>query len=266
MWRRGTWRRGFAVASAVCFCSVDQARPFVAAGLIEPATQLFAIPESTSRFGPGNRADARTCTGVTGEPALLWVGHLDTNKDPLAVLSGVSAAVADLPGMQLYCCFGDSPLLAAVRARIDADSNLRNRVHLLGRVPHDRIESLMQAADLFVAGSHREGSGYSLIEAIACGLTPVVTDIPSFRALTGNGAVGALWACGNSQGLANALRSVWARTDCDARARVRAHFDRELSFTAVGRKLAAMYEETIGRRRASAQVRSFFKRNTAKSA
>ena len=45
----------------------------------------------------------------------------------------------------------------------------------------------MQAADLFVLGSHREGSGYSLIEALACGLPPVVTDIHAFRTLTGCG-------------------------------------------------------------------------------
>ena len=51
----------------------------------------------------------------------------------------------------------------------------------------------MRAADLFVLGSHREGSGYSLIEALACGLPPIVTDIPSFRSLTGAGVVGALW-------------------------------------------------------------------------
>ncbi len=65
----------------------------------------------------------------------------------------------------------------------------------------------MRAADLFVLGSHREGSSFALIEALATGLTPVVTDIPSLRALTGNGAVGALWPCGDAGALDDALRS-----------------------------------------------------------
>jgi glycosyltransferase involved in cell wall biosynthesis len=106
-------------------------------------------------------------------------------------------------------------------------------------VSHETIEQLMRAADLFVLGSHHEGSGYSLIEALACGLPPIVTDIPSFRSLTGNGAVGTLWRCGDSRALCDALIS--ARIDFDARAAVRAHFDRELSMHSLGRKLAAMY-------------------------
>ena len=59
----------------------------------------------------------------------------------------------------------------------------------------------MRAADLFVLGSHREGGSSALVEAMATGRTPVVTDIPSSRALTGNGAVGELWPCGDSRAL-----------------------------------------------------------------
>ena len=42
------------------------------------------------------------------------------------------------------------------------------------------------AADVFVSGSHSEGSGYALIEAMSAGVVPVVTDIPSFRAIAGD--------------------------------------------------------------------------------
>ena len=37
---------------------------------------------------PLPRAMARAISGVHGDPALLWVGHLDANKDPLTVLEG----------------------------------------------------------------------------------------------------------------------------------------------------------------------------------
>src|SRR5271168_335025 len=143
-----------------------------------------------------------------------------------------------LQRLRLYCCFANAPLLRAVQRRIATDTNLRDKVHLLGRLPHERIQLLMRAADIFVLGSHREGSGYSLIEALACGLPPVVTDIPSFRSLTGAGAVGKLWACNDPLALCAAIRTVGARTDPGTRAAVRAHFDRELSFDSLGRKLA----------------------------
>ena len=106
----------------------------------------------------------------------------------------------------------------------------------------------MRAADLFVLGSHREGSGYSLIEALACGLPPVVTDIPSFRALTGGGAVGMLWPCDDPQSLCDRI-AVGQRgvVNSEMRAAVRAHFERELSFDSLGRKLAAMYRDVLER-------------------
>jgi glycosyltransferase involved in cell wall biosynthesis len=246
IWRRALWRRGMARAAGLAFCALAQATAFAEAGLVHAATQLYEIPESTSRFMPGDRRRARAATGIAGEPAVLWVGHLDTNKDPLTVLSGISAAVGALPGLRLYCCFGEAPLLRAVQDRIAADPRLHDRVQLLGRVPHERIELLMQAADLFVLGSHREGSGYSLIEALACGLTPVVTDIPSFRALTGAGAVGMLWPCDDAAALGAALRSLAGRAVNDrARDDVHAHFERELSFAALGRKLGAMYHDLV---------------------
>lgn len=240
-WRRGTWRRGFAAASAVAFCAVEQARPFQRAGLIPGGMNIFEIPESTSVFTPGDRTQARRQTQLHGDPCVLWVAHLDKNKDPLTVLAGFSRAARSLPGLRLWCCFQKAPLLEEVQQRIANDPNLRGRVELLGPVPHAGVELMMRAADIFVSGSHREGSGYALIEALACGLPPVVTDIPSFRALTGDGAVGRLWECGDADSLCASLRSIALQPAEALRTATRAHFERELSPAALGRKLGEAY-------------------------
>jgi len=134
-----------------------------------------------------------------------------------------------------------------VTRQIEEDTRLHGRVHLLGRRPHEEIESLMRAADVFVSGSRREGSGYALIEALACGLPPLVTDIPSFRALTGDGAIGRLWWRGDAQSLADELLGIASELGPAHRAVVRAHFERELSFAALGRRLADTYLELVSR-------------------
>jgi glycosyltransferase involved in cell wall biosynthesis len=151
--------------------------------------------------------------------------------------------------MQLWCCFAAAPLLRDVEHRIASDPVLRDRTHLLGPVPHATVGQLMRAADIFVLGSHREGSGYSVIEALACGLPPVVTDIPSFCSLTGGGEVGMLWPCGNAPRLCAALLAMAGRSQPQTRAAIRAHFERELSFEAVGLKLSSMYEDLLRRDR-----------------
>src|SRR5215471_13152415 len=150
LWRRAEWRRGASAVTGIAFCARAQAEPFDRAGSLPQHVRVFEIPESTSAFSPGDAAAARAATGIGGDPALLWVGHLDSNKDPLTMLDGVAAATRDFPGLELTCCFGSAPLLHAVEARIDRDPALRNRVRLLGRVPHEQIEQLMRAADLFV--------------------------------------------------------------------------------------------------------------------
>jgi glycosyltransferase involved in cell wall biosynthesis len=245
-WRRRAWRRGAAAADGISFCAHAQANQFNDAGDIAPHLRVFEIPESTSFFTPGDRTAARNTTGLRGNPCVLWVGHLDENKDPLAVLDGVSRVSTQLPELELWCCYGKAPLLDAVRARLNADENLRGRVHLLGRVPHEQIESLMRAADLFVLGSHREGSSFATIEALATGLPPVVTDIPSLRALAGE--AGSYWHPGNPATLAAALLSV-ASGDLDARrALVRQRFEREIAAPALGGKLRAAYATLIEER------------------
>ena len=53
------------------------------------------------------------------------------------------------------------------------------------------------AADVFISGSHYEGSGYALIEAMSAGLVPIVTDIPSFRSIAGD--CGERWQPGDAR-------------------------------------------------------------------
>nr|WP_250901731.1 MULTISPECIES: glycosyltransferase family 4 protein [unclassified Dyella] len=250
-WRRAQWRRWYAAAAGVAFTAPALATPFVEAKLFRPGTRVFAIPESSCRFTPGDRAQARYATGLHGYPCVLWVGHLAAGKDPLAVLDGVALAARRLPDLQLWCAYGNAPMLEAVQTRIARDPWLAGRVHLLGRVPHEKVEVLQRAADIFVAGSRAESCGYAALEAMACGAVPVLTDIPSFRALTGDGRIGRLWPCGDTGRLADAL--VAMATAGPTRTEVRAHFDAELSFSAVGRRWAEAYAALLaGRPRATA--------------
>ncbi|HEX5209375.1 MAG TPA: glycosyltransferase family 4 protein [Steroidobacteraceae bacterium] len=244
-WRRAAWKRCARTAAGVSFCAREQARPFIEAGVLAPGATVYEIPESSSRFVPADRDAARRDMGVAGDPLLLWVGHLNDNKDPLTVLDGIAAAASELPRLQLWCCFGGAPLLRQVRLRIASDRLLSGRVHLLGALPHAQVEQLMRAADFFISGSHRESTGYALIEALACGLPPIVTDIPSFRALTADGTIGQLWRAGDAGSLCSALmRAQAAPAD---RAAVRGHFERHLSFEALGRRLTAVYTDLLAR-------------------
>jgi glycosyltransferase involved in cell wall biosynthesis len=237
-WRR---RRGLRDIAGAAFTSSDQGRAFIEAGELRTDTQIFAVPESSTHF----IADGPAAADMPGNPVVLWVGRLDANKDPLTILDAIELATRELPRVQLYCCFHDQPLLAEVRTRIEQSSYLAKRVYLIGRMPHAEIESRLRAADFFMLGSHREGSGYALIEALACGATPIVTDIAPFRALAG--PIGALVPPGDAKSFADALVSLAARPRAELRQQAIARFESALSFDRVGARLCEIYEIVVRR-------------------
>jgi glycosyltransferase involved in cell wall biosynthesis len=239
--RRALQRAGFRAADGVLFAAAPLADPWRAAGLIPRSQPVFAVMESSTDLTPVPRERARAETALPGAPALLWVGRLNANKDPLTVLSGFERALPQLGDAQLTMLFHTTELRAEVERYVQGSGLLAGRVHLRGRVAHQRIAAFHSAADLFVLGSHHEGSGYALLEAMACGAVPVVTDIPSFRAMTGGGAVGALWPAGDAGAFAAALVRCAGPERGIRSDQVRARFSRHLSWPVVGREAMRIY-------------------------
>ena len=97
------------------------------------------------------------------------------------------------------------------------------------------------AADVFISGSHYEGSGYALIEAMSAGLVPIVTDIPSFRSIAGD--CGERWQPGDAERICLGGDDGWPRSTCsDQRARVREQYDRVLRWDAIAHRTVADYQ------------------------
>lgn len=237
-------QRGFRRLDGVIFSAREQAYPWEKAGLVDVRHAVYELMEGSTHFAPLPSDACRAELGWRGDPVLLWVGRLNDNKDPLAVLRGLAQARPRLRDPQLYMAYGTEDLLDGVRAEVSA-LGLVGKVHLLGRVAHQDLPRLYSAADFFVLGSHQEGSGYALLEALACGLPAVVTDIPSFRRATGRGQVGALWRPGSPEAFAEALLAA-VHTPPERR-EVRQFFEANWSFPALGRSAAAFYAKAIGR-------------------
>jgi glycosyltransferase involved in cell wall biosynthesis len=241
--RRLFWRLAFGDVDAVAFAAREQAAPFVDAGVLRRGTPVVELFEDSTSLGVGDRDAARAATGLFGDPCIIWTGRLDANKDPLVMLDAFERAAPELPDARLWCRYGDAPLLATVERRIAASPILRERVTLLGPCTHAEMEAHYRAAELFVQPSHREGCSYSTIEALACGVTPIVSDIPSMRRIVGD--AGALVPPGDATALAAAIVEV-ARRDPEARrAAARARFESALTYEHVGRALRSTYEAMV---------------------
>lgn len=243
-------RRLLQAPDGFLFTAPEQADPWIRAGLISRRHRICAVPEASTSLRPIDRVRAQRESGVYGHPALLWVGRLNANKDPLCVLEAFAAIRHRWPDATLTMVFGTADLRSEVDAWCAARPALRDALRLVGSVAHRDMPAYYSAADILVLGSHHESTGYALIEACACGVAPVVTDIPAFRRLTDGGRIGRLWPVGDSRACAEAIAALAPRVGPDLRSMARAHFDRNLSWSTVGRQALHEYDRVVRDRRA----------------
>jgi glycosyltransferase involved in cell wall biosynthesis len=239
---------GLRAADGFFFAARDLACCWVDRGLITKSQRIFQIMEGSTSFRCDDRAIARARTGLSGNPVVLWVGRLVALKDPLTVLDGFERVLQHIPEARLYMVYSSDDLLSPVRERIASGTRLSGAVTLLGSVAHAKLEHLYNSADYFVLGSHYEGSGFSLAEALACGVVPVVTDIPSFRAMTDNGRIGSCWAPGSAAAFTEAFLQVTRRPLRELSDRAVGFFHAHLSYPAIARDSIRAYQEVVSAR------------------
>jgi glycosyltransferase involved in cell wall biosynthesis len=72
------------------------------------------------------------------------------------------------------------------------DLNISSWVQFLGWVNHEEMPKLLSQADIYISTSLDDGTSVSLLEAMASGAFPIVTDIPSNREWISDGENGFL--------------------------------------------------------------------------
>lgn len=132
---------------------------------------------------------------------LLFVGRLDTQKDPLTLLKSFSILVNKYPGLTLDVV-GDGELYNECRDFINIH-NLQNCVNLHGWV--DDPSSFYQNADIFVCPSIYEAFGFIFLEAAFFKLPIVSTNVEGIPEVVIDGEMGFLIEPNNYEMLANKI-------------------------------------------------------------
>jgi len=210
-------------ADAAVEDGVDPARVHVVPSGFDP--RLFAGPHPDP-------------TPDVPRPRVLFAGRLADQKRPLDAV----AAHALLPPDVHLVVVGDGPLRAQVHAAVAA-SPARERVHLLGLVPHDQVPAHLHSADVFVLPSQYEELGSVLVEAMASGLPVVANRVGGIPALVRDGVTGRLVERGDVAGLAAALTDALTdrRTTRRTSEAARAHVDTAYSWPVLAERVCDVY-------------------------
>jgi glycosyltransferase involved in cell wall biosynthesis len=109
---------------------------------------------------------------------ILIVGRLEQEKNLTNLVDALAIVMRERDVRAVFC--GDGTLESDVRAQI-AERGIGDRVQLTGFT--DRVWSAMKAADVLVSVSWFEGHPNVVLEAAACGLPLVLSDIPAHRGI-----------------------------------------------------------------------------------
>jgi glycosyltransferase involved in cell wall biosynthesis len=137
-------------------------------------------------------------------PLLVFVGRLDSSKDPLLLLEALVDLLRTDPDAHL-AMIGDGNLRSDVERRCSA-ADLRGRVSLLGPREAEFIADLNQVADAFCLSSVYEGMPIAALEATACGLPIASTRVGELPSLVVRNRTGALAEHRSPEAIATAIR------------------------------------------------------------
>ena len=144
------------------------------------ATSLVPNWYDSRRFrmrSDDERADARRLLGATeSETVLFSVGNCSSVKYHAAVI-GALPRLAEIDGVVLLHA-GEEESGHPERA-LAQTLGIDDRVRFLGSV--DDMSPIFAAADVLVMPSLYEGFPISVLEALACGLPVLLTDVPGLR-------------------------------------------------------------------------------------
>ncbi len=175
-------------------------------------------------FAPIPRGEARRTLGLPDDAdVLITVGGLTERKGFHRVIDVLPDLVAEHPKLH-YLVVGGRSGEGDWRGRLEAQVRslgLDQRVYFLGVVPPDALHVPLSAADVFVLASRNEGWANVLLEAMACGVPVVATDVGGNAGVVVREELGTVIPFGDREALVCELHAALGRRwDRDA---IRSH-------------------------------------------
>lgn len=131
--------------------------------------------------------------------------------------------------------------------RLVLQMGLSNRIEFVGAIPHSRVPAMLRGFDVYVAASRRESFGVAVVEASACGVPVIVTDVDGLSEVVEQDRTGLIVPGEDATSLASAMKALILNKEMrrrlgeGGRVSVQRRYDWESSVTS----MIACYASTI---------------------
>ena len=193
-------------SSAVLSVSKDLAGKIADLGVPKEKIRVIYNGVDQKRFYPSDRKQARQCLGLDHDRnVILYVGNLKRAKGCIDLINAYKTVSLQGIDVDLYY-IGTGEVKAEIEALI-LKNGLRDRVHVIGQVEHEKLPEWINASNAIVLPSHNEGVPNILLEAMACGIPVVATKVGGIPEIVPDNA-GILVELGNNAELAASMTRV----------------------------------------------------------
>jgi glycosyltransferase involved in cell wall biosynthesis len=178
------------------------------------------------------------------EGLLLSTRRLEPIYDVATLIRAAAPVLERHPGAELAVA-GDGSQRAALE-RLAAERLPPGRWRFLGRLAPEELAAWLGRADLYLSASRSDSTSLSLLEAMASGAVPVVSDLEGNREWVAEGAGARLFPPGDAAAATRALEAALGDRAWRARARARnrevvaARGDRERNMAEIEARFAAL--------------------------
>jgi len=156
-----------------------------------------------SQFTPTGSQVLRETLGWQDNFVLLSLRAWEPIYGVDIVVRAFAAAVQRKPNLRLML-FGNGSQADIIQSLI-CQYHLEDKVYLGGHIKGDTLPDVYRSADVYVSASHSDGSSVSLMEALACGVPCLVSDIAGNREWITEGQEGWLFRDGSADVLAGGM-------------------------------------------------------------
>jgi len=207
---KASFRMAFKLADNIVFLSAayqEEVRRAFGKSFLEQKVSLIPNGIDLSYYSPPGVIDHNGTVKIGMQSRIVAI------KDHLTLVRAFKILVNNpgLPAVSLYIA-GDGEYKDRVEAEIST-LELQDKIHLVGMLPESRLANFLQSLDIYIHASLGETMSTAIMQAMACRLPVIASDVDGINNMIDSGKTGLLVPPKDERQLASAIETLIVNSD-----------------------------------------------------
>lgn len=173
-------------------------------GLLGHKIKIIPFGIDSKQFNPNvDTSEIMSRLEWDTDPIIVSARNFEPIYNIECLINAIPIVLKEIPNAK-FMLLGKGTLRDCLQEMIE-ELELGKSAKIIGHVPHNKLHKYLSCADIYVSTSLSDSLGVSNLEAMACGLTVILTDLPINKELIKKGLDFETFPVGDSQILAEKI-------------------------------------------------------------